>query len=185
MSVFEIFIIAVGLSMDAFAVAICKGLSLQKADGRRAIIVGLYFGIFQGIMPLIGYFVGVRFADLIMDFDHWIVFGLLLIVGLHMIHESRDSETCSTSSVKPGEMFPLAIATSIDALAVGISFALLNVEVFSAASIIAATTFLLSAIGVQMGSVLGAKFKSKAELTGGVVLIIIGTKILFEHLGVL
>lgn len=185
MSILEIFIIAIGLSMDAFAVAICKGLSLQQTDGKRAAIVGLYFGIFQGGMPLIGYFVGSRFSKWIMDFDHWIVFLLLLAVGAHMIHESRNEESCPTSSVGPKEMFPLAIATSIDALAVGISFAILDVEVFSAASLIAATTFVLSFIGVQMGCALGSKFQSKAELAGGIVLIAIGLKILLEHLNVL
>lgn len=136
-------------------------------------------------MPLIGYFVGTRFSKWIMNFDHWVVFILLLAVGLHMIHTSRNPESCPTSSIGPREMFPLAVATGIDALAVGISFVLLEVEVFSAASIIAATTFILSFIGMQMGWALGSKFQSKAELVGGIALIAIGLKILLEHLGVL
>ena len=155
MSLLELLLVAVGLSMDAFAVAICKGLSIQQEHQKRSasqsIYTGLWFGIFQGAMPLIGYFVGAKFSTLVSGFDHWIVFLLLLLIGGKMIKESREADSCPNPSFKPLVMLPLAVATSIDALAVGVSFAFLKVNIIEASSIIAATTFLLSAIGVQVG----------------------------------
>lgn len=172
--------------MDAFAVAICKGLSIQQEHQKntavQALVTGLWFGVFQGAMPLIGYFVGARFSTLVGDFDHWIVFLLLALIGGKMIRESREADSCPNPSFKPMAMLPLAVATSIDALAVGVSFAFLEVNVIEAASIIAATTFLLSAVGVRVGCFFGTRFKSRAELAGGLVLIAIGAKILVEHL---
>lgn len=186
MSLFELLLIVVGLSMDAFAVSICKGLSIQETGqgktGLRAFITGCWFGVFQGLMPLIGYFVGARFSNLVSHFDHWIVFVLLVLIGGKMIKESRGADACPTPSFGVLDMFPLAVATSIDALAVGVSFAFLSVDILEASSIIAATTFFLSAIGIYVGCYVGSKFKSKAELAGGLVLIAIGTKILVEHL---
>lgn len=186
MSLFELLLVAVGLSMDAFAVAICKGLSIQQEHQKntavQALVTGLWFGVFQGAMPLIGYFVGARFSTLVGDFDHWIVFLLLALIGGKMIRESREADSCPNPSFKPMAMLPLAVATSIDALAVGVSFAFLEVNVIEAASIIAATTFLLSAVGVRVGCFFGTRFKSRAELAGGLVLIAIGAKILVEHL---
>jgi putative Mn2+ efflux pump MntP len=172
--------------MDAFAVAICKGLSIQQEHQKRSasqsIYTGLWFGIFQGAMPLIGFYVGAKFSNLVGDFDHWIVFLLLALIGGKMIKESREADSCPNPSFKPITMLPLAVATSIDALAVGVSFAFLNVNIIEASSIIAATTFVLSAIGVQVGCYFGTRFKSRAELAGGLVLIGIGAKILIEHL---
>lgn len=182
MSILEVFIIGIGLSMDAFAVSICKGLSLKKFDPQKAVIVGLYFGLFQGIMPLLGYLIGSQFAELVANFDHWIAFILLALIGGNMIKESRKEEDCPSPSFSPSSMLPLAVATSIDALAIGVSFAFLNVNIITAASLIAGTTFIISIIGVQLGSVFGSKFKSKAELAGGLILIIIGAKTLIQHL---
>lgn len=186
MSLLELLLVAVGLSMDAFAVAICKGLSIQQEHQKKtavqSLITGLWFGIFQGGMPLIGYFLGATFSDLVGNFDHWIVFLLLAFIGGKMIMESREADSCPNPSFQPLTMLPLAVATSIDALAVGVSFAFLDVNVIEASSIIAATTFLLSAIGVRVGCFFGTRFKSRAELAGGLVLIAIGTKILVEHL---
>lgn len=186
MGIVELFLIAVGLSMDAFAVAICKGLSIGKIKIRDMIIVGLYFGIFQGAMPLLGYFVGSQFKNYITAVDHWIAFILLLAIGGNMIRESFskevDAESCSTSLKA---MLPLALATSIDALAVGVSFAFLDVQIIPAVSFIAVVTFVLSAVGVKIGSIFGARYKSKAEFIGGIILILMGSKILLEHLGIL
>ena len=186
MGLLELLLVAVGLSMDAFAVAICKGLSIQQEHQKRSVaqsvLTGLWFGVFQGAMPLIGFYVGGKFSDLVGDFDHWIVFLLLALIGGKMIRESREPDSCPNPSFKPLTMLPLAVATSIDALAVGVSFAFLKVNIFEAASIIAATTFILSAIGVQVGCFFGTKFKSRAELAGGLVLIAIGIKVLVEHL---
>ena len=172
--------------MDAFAVAICKGLSIQQEEKRKSLLqsvnTGLWFGFFQGAMPLIGYFIGARFSTMVDSFDHWIVFVLLGLIGGKMIKESREPDACPNPSFKPLVMLPLAVATSIDALAVGVSFAFLKVNVLEASSIIAGTTFLLSAIGVQVGCFFGSKFKSRAELAGGLVLIAIGTKVLIQHL---
>ncbi|MCQ2514187.1 MAG: manganese efflux pump MntP family protein [Ruminococcus sp.] len=185
MSLLELFIIAVGLSMDAFAVSICKGLSVQKLKIKHALIAGLYFGGFQLGMPVIGYLLGIQFEQLITSVDHWIAFVLLGLIGGNMIKESfgKPEELNDKFNVKT--MIPLAIATSIDALAVGVTFACLNVKIIPAVSLIGATTFILSAIGIKIGNVFGAKFKSKAEFIGGAVLILMGLKILLEHLGII
>ena len=186
MTLIELFILAVGLSMGAMAVAICKGLSVQKLKLRHAVTVGLYFGGFQAAMPLIGYFLGRQFQTYIERFDYWIAFVLLGLIGANMIKESfGDAEECDCSFC-PKAMLPMAVATSIDALAVGVTFALLpSVNITAAVSFIGVITFILSAVGVYIGHLFGAKFKSKAELTGGIVLILMGCKILLEHLGVL
>ncbi len=187
MSTFELFVIAVGLSMDAFAVAICKGLSVKKLKPRHMLIVGLYFGAFQGLMPLAGYFLGRQFKDYIVKFDHWIAFVLLCIIGINMIREAirGEEEDCGCSfGIKA--MLPMAIATSIDALAVGVTFGLMpDVSIGFAVLFIGAITFALSAVGVKIGNVFGAKFKAKAELAGGIILILMGIKILLEHLEII
>ena len=185
MSFLELFIIAVGLSMDAFAVSICKGLSVQKLKFSHALIVGIYFGGFQFAMPLIGYFLGSQFEQLITSVDHWIAFVLLGLIGANMIRESFGKLDELNDSFNVRTMVPLAIATSIDALAVGVTFACLNVEIVPAVSFIGVTTFVLSAVGIKIGNVFGAKFKSKAELAGGIVLVLMGVKILLEHLGII
>lgn len=182
----SLFILAVGLSMDAFAVAICKGLSIRNLRWRNAVIVGLYFGVFQAVMPLIGYFLGTAFTDLISNIDHWIAFLLLGIIGGNMIRESLShEEDCCDPSLRFRDMSILALATSIDALAVGVTFAFLKVEILPAVSFIGSITFILSTLGVKIGHIFGSKYKSKAELLGGVVLILMGIKILLEHLGFL
>ncbi len=178
-----LFITAVGLSMDAFAVAMCKGLSLRRFRLRDGLLVGTYFGIFQAVMPLIGYFLGINFAGLIELYDHWIAFILLCFLGLKMLYEAlgkKDEEADDALDFKT--MAVLAVATSIDALAVGISFAVLQVEILPAVLLIGCTTFLFSAAGVKIGSVFGEKFKTGAEVCGGIILIGIGIKILAEHL---
>lgn len=185
MELIEIFILAVGLSMDAFAVSICKGLSVRKLKPKHCIITGLYFGGFQAGMPLLGYILGKQFESLITSIDHWIAFVLLALIGANMIRESFGEPDKLNDSFSFKTMLPLAIATSIDALAVGVTFAFLKVEIFSAVLFIGLTTFVLSAIGVKIGNVFGTKFKSKAELAGGCVLILMGLKILLEHLGVI
>lgn len=185
MSLLEIFIIAVGLSMDAFAVSICKGLSVQKLQPKHMLLAGVYFGGFQALMPLIGYLLGKQFEWLITSVDHWIAFGLLALIGANMIKESFDKSNDVNDSFSVKSMLLLAVATSIDALAVGVTFAFLNVQIASAVSIIGATTFVLSVIGIKVGNVFGAKFKSKAELAGGIVLVLMGIKILLEHLGII
>ena len=184
MSLVELFILAVGLSMDAFAVAICKGLSMKRLNKKHAVIIGLYFGGFQAGMPLIGYFLGYHFKEAITSVDHWIAFVLLVIIGINMIKESFAS--CESEELDPSVDFKtmtiLAIATSIDALAVGVTFAFLQVEIIPAISFIGCTTFLLSGIGVKVGTVFGCRYKAKAEIFGGTVLILMGCKILIEHL---
>ena len=186
MSLITLFITAVGLSMDAFAVAICKGLALKKISFKNACLVGLWFGGFQALMPLIGYWVGVRFQDYVVAIDHWIAFILLAIIGGNMIKEAlAPDEDESDDSLSVKAMFPLAVATSIDALAVGITYAFLKVDIVPAVSFIGIITFVLSSIGVKMGNIFGTKYKSKAEFAGGIVLILIGLKILLEHLGIL
>lgn len=185
MSILEIFIIAVGLSMDAFAVSICKGLSVQKLKPKHMLLAGVYFGGFQALMPLVGYLLGKQFEWLITSVDHWIAFGLLALIGANMIKESFDKSNDVNDSFSVKAMLLLAVATSIDALAVGVTFAFLNVQIISAVSIIGATTFVLSVIGIKVGNVFGARFKSKAELAGGIVLVLMGIKILLEHLGVI
>lgn len=191
MSLFSLFVIAVGLSMDAFAVAICKGLALQKISVKKACIVGLWFGGFQGLMPLIGYLLGSQFEKYITSFDHWIAFVLLGLIGGSMIKEAFDKEegceccNCGDDALTAKSMFPLAVATSIDALAVGVTFAFLQVDIIPAVSFIGIITFLCSAVGVKIGNVFGSRYKSKAELAGGIILILMGIKILLEHLGIL
>ncbi len=185
MNLASLFIIAVGLSMDAFAVSVCKGLALKKMSWKTAGIVGLYFGGFQALMPLIGFLVGVQFEDKITAFDHWIAFVLLAVIGGKMIKESFDKSCESgTGTVRVREMLVLAIATSIDALATGVMFAFLieTPEIYYAVGMIGVTTFLLSVIGVKVGNVFGCKYKTKAELAGGIILVLMGVKILIEHL---
>lgn len=184
MSLTELFILAVGLSMDAFAVSICKGLSMTQLNKRHTVIIGLYFGGFQAVMPLIGYFVGFHFKDAITSVDHWVAFILLAIIGLSMIRESFDSDAEEEldPSVDFTTMTVLAIATSIDALAVGVTFAFLQVRLLPAVSFIGVTTFLFSIAGVKAGNVFGIKYKSKSEFAGGLILLLIGLKILIEHL---
>ena len=188
MSLLELLLLAVGLSMDAFAVAVCKGLAMERADLKSAAVVGLWFGGFQFIMPVIGYLLGSQFTEYIAAFDHWIAFGLLVLIGLNMIKEalSKDSGSESTgASLAFKVMLMMAVATSIDALAVGVSFAFLQVRILPAAGFIGVTTFLLSMLGVKVGSVFGTKYKSKAELVGGIILILLGVKILLEDLGII
>ena len=188
MGIVELLLIAVGLSMDAFAVSVCKGLAMKRCTWSKGVIVGLYFGIFQAGMPAIGYFLGVQFKDVITSVDHWIAFILLGIIGGNMIWEAvKGDEACDSSgeSLDVRTMLALAVATSIDALTVGITFAFLQVDILLAVSLIGLTTFLLSAVGVKAGAVVGSRGKSWAELAGGLVLVLMGCKILLEHLGVL
>ena len=186
MSFIDIFLIGVALSMDAFAVSICKGLSVNRVEPRHLLTVGVYFGGFQALMPLIGFLLGFKFERFIVSVDHWIAFVLLALIGGNMIKEALSKEEDEQdASFSFRTMLPLAVATSIDALAVGISFAFLGVDIVEAAILIGVTTFILSGVGVYVGNIFGAKYKSKAELVGGAVLILIGLKILFEHLGVI
>ena len=191
MGILELFCIAVGLSMDAFAVSVCKGLCMRKCTWKKGMIVGLYFGFFQGIMPLIGYILGVQFKDMITSIDHWIAFVLLGLIGGNMIREAlsddEEEEVCSVdgNELAVKEMLGLAVATSIDALAVGVTFAFLHVDIVPAVLFIGGTTFLISVAGVKIGNLFGAKYKAKAELAGGIILILMGAKILLEHLGIL
>lgn len=182
MGIVELFILAVGLSMDAFAVSVCKGVSLGKINRKHMCIAGLWFGGFQALMPLIGYYLGTFFADMITRYNHWIAFILLLIIGGKMVKEAFDKEEEVDSSMTAGSMFVLAVATSIDALAVGVTFAFLKVAIVPAVTFIGIITFVCSAIGVKIGSIFGAKYRSKAELCGGVILILIGLKILIGGL---
>lgn len=185
MSILELFILAVGLSMDAFAVSVCKGLSLGKIKPKHMCIAGAWFGGFQALMPLIGYFLGSFFAEMIEKYDHWVAFVLLAIIGGNMIKESFCKDEKVDSSMDVNSMLLLAIATSIDALAVGVTFAFLQVQIVPAVSFIGVITFIFSAVGVKIGSLFGTKYKSKAELFGGIVLVLIGIKILLEGIGVL
>lgn len=186
MGLLELFLLAVGLSMDAFAVSICKGLSIRSLKVRQALIVGLWFGAFQALMPTIGYLLGSAFTSLIESVDHWIAFVLLAIIGGNMIREGvkGDDEKCDPS-LSFGVMLMLAVATSIDALAVGVTFAFLRVELLPAVTLIGLTTFVISAAGVKIGHLFGTRYQAKAELFGGAVLVLIGLKILLEHLGVI
>ena len=181
--------LAVGLSMDAFAVSVCKGLCMKKADLKSMAICGAWFGGFQALMPLIGFFLGTLFAEAIEAFDHWIAFGLLALIGANMLKESFGPAECDiqSGSFAPKVMIPMAIATSIDALAVGVTFAIMDIgsKIVFAVLFIGVITFILSAIGVKIGNVFGAKFKAKAEFFGGVVLILMGLKIFLEDLGIL
>jgi len=190
MGFMELVLLAVGLSMDAFAVSVCKGLCMKKADLRAQTICGAWFGGFQALMPLIGFFLGTLFADAIEAIDHWVAFVLLALIGANMLKEAftKECDCCDINeadlSVKT--MFVMAVATSIDALAVGISLAMAgNVNILAAVALIGVITFLLSAVGVKVGNVFGSRFEKKAQLCGGVILILLGIKILLEHLGIL
>lgn len=186
MSLFTLFITAVGLSMDAFAVSVCKGLAMKKLSWKKAAVIGLWFGGFQALMPTIGYLLGTRFERYVTAFDHWIAFILLSLIGGSMIGEAlsgKQDEADDSVSVKT--MLPLAVATSIDALAVGVTYAFLKVAIVPAVSFIGAVTLILSAAGVKIGNVFGLRYKARAEISGGVILILMGLKILLEHLGVL
>lgn len=186
MSILELFLLAIGLAMDAFAVSVCKGLSVKKLEPKHALLAGLYFGGFQALMPVVGFFAGSYFADVISSFDHWIVFILLLLIGGNMIRESfNHDEESLNDSFGFKTMLLLAIATSIDALAVGVSFAFLQVNIVIAATFIGVVTFIMSAIGIKIGHIFGTRYKSKAELAGGLILILIGIKVLLEHLNIL
>lgn len=182
MSIFELFIIAVGLSMDAFAVSVCKGLALRKMSWGKAALAGLYFGGFQAGMPLLGYFLGVRFQGVIESIDHWVAFVLLVLIGLSMLREARGKEEKMDDSFRVKDMLVLAVATSIDALAVGVTFAFLKVQILPAVSFIGGITFVLSMAGIKIGNVFGTKYKARAEIAGGLILIVMGVKILVEHL---
>ena len=192
MGIGELFLLAVGLSMDAFAVSICKGLAMKKATLKAEATCGLWFGGFQMLMPIIGFFLGSLFAEAIEAFDHWVAVGLLVIIGINMLKEALEKEDESDDNPEKDAdlsvrtMFLMAVATSIDALAVGISLAMVgSVNIWLAAAFIGICTFLLSALGVKIGNVFGSRYEKKAEFTGGVILILLGVKILLEHLGVL
>lgn len=186
MDLLTLLTLAVGLAMDAFAVSICKGLAMREKVLKKGIIVGLWFGGFQALMPTIGFFLGTQFKDQITSIDHWVAFVLLGLIGINMVKEAlSNDEEQADDSIAVKEMFMLAVATSIDALAVGITFAFLNVHIVSAASMIGVCTFLISFVGVKIGNIFGTKYKSKAELAGGIILILLGFKILFEHLHIL
>lgn len=184
MGIAELFFLAVGLSMDAFAVSVCKGLAMERVTVSRAGVVGLWFGGFQALMPLIGYWLGSRFQRYITSVDHWIAFILLAIIGINMIREARCGDGEHTSAcVSPRAMFPLAVATSIDALAVGITFAFLSAPIVPAITFIGVITCILSMLGVRLGSTFGTRWQARAEFAGGAILILLGSKILLEHLG--
>ncbi|MDD6327032.1 MAG: manganese efflux pump MntP family protein [Eubacteriales bacterium] len=187
MGLIELFILAVGLSMDAFAVSVCKGLATKDVSVKQMCLAGVWFGGFQALMPLIGYFLGSAFAKSIEGCDHWIAFGLLALLGVNMIKEafSKESDDEVTDSFGVKTMFIMAIATSIDALAVGVTFAFLQVNIIPAVSFIGIITFLLSFVGVKIGNLFGVKYERKAQLAGGIILVLTGIKILLEHLGVL
>jgi len=186
MGIIELIILSMGLAMDAFAVAVCKGLSMPKMNWKKGFIIGAYFGVFQALMPAIGYLLGVNFQENIQSVDHWIAFILLGAIGLNMLKEAVSTETeNSNDSVQFKDMLILAVATSIDALAVGITFAFLRVNVLLAIILIGIITFIISVIGVKIGNVFGTKYEKKAEFIGGLILILLGTKILVEHLNVL
>lgn len=185
MNALELILLALGLSMDAFAVSICKGLSLGKISVKHMAIAGLWFGGFQALMPLIGYYLGTFFTDMITSYNCWIAFVLLGAIGLNMIKESFEKEDTPNANMSIPAMFALAVATSIDALAVGVTFAFMNVSIVPAALTIGCITFICSAVGVKAGSLFGLKYKTKAERAGGAVLILIGLKILLEGVGLL
>ena len=183
MSLLTLFITAVGLSMDAFAVSICKGLAMKKLSLKKALIIGLWFGGFQALMPTIGYALGTRFESYVTGIDHWIAFVLLALIGANMIKEAlSDEDQEADDSINVKTMFLLAVATSIDALAVGVTYAFLQVQIIPAVTFIGVITFTLSVAGVKIGNVFGLRYKAKAEITGGVILILMGLKILLEHL---
>ena len=184
MSIIEIALIGVGLAMDAFAVSICKGLAMRRMNYKKAIIIAAFFGVFQALMPALGYVLGTTFANMIAAIDHWIAFILLALIGANMIKEalSSDDDECQDDSLRLGDLIMLSIATSIDALAVGITFAFFNVSLLLSVSMIGIITFIICVIGVKVGNVFGEKYKSKAELAGGLILIVMGAKILIDHL---
>lgn len=183
MGIWELLIIAIGLSMDAFAVAVCKGLSMQKMNYKHAFVTGCFFGGFQALMPLLGYMLGIQFKDYIIFIDHWIAFVLLSVIGINMIRESRNKHCENVGNhFELKKMAILSLATSIDALAVGVTLAFLQVNIIPAVSMIGITTFIFSFIGVKMGNIFGGRLKSKAEFAGGIILISMGIKILIEHL---
>ena len=208
MSIIELFLLAIGLSMDAFAVSVCAGLTLPKANMKKALIIGVYFGVFQAIMPVIGYMVAKLFAEKIIAYDHWVAVVLLIYLGGRMAIGSFKKDGCpdrecpetlcedrecpggkkpdrTETSISPAHMIPLALATSVDALAVGVSFAFLRVDIIPAVLFIGVTTLVISIAGVEIGRVFGTRFKSKAELAGGIILILVGLKILLEHLDIM
>ena len=185
MGFIELLLIAVGLSMDAFAVSVCKGLSVKKVGVKHAALAGLYFGGFQFLMPVIGYLLGFRFESVIESIDHWVAFVLLAFIGGNMIKESLGKAEELNDDFGVKTMLLMAIATSIDALAVGITFAFLEVQILPAAGLIGVTTFLLSFVGIYIGNAFGTRYKSKAELAGGIILVVIGVKILLQHLGII
>ncbi len=190
MGFFELLLLAVSLSMDAFAVSVCKGLSMQKASVRTGLLCGSWFGSFQALMPLIGFFLGSLFAKSIEAVDHWVAFGLMALIGANMLKEAFEKGQCQgcdgEADLSVKAMFLMAVATSIDALAVGISLAMTGgVNILLAVALIGVITFALSAVGVKIGSLFGSKFEKKAQVFGGVMLIALGLKILLEHLGVL
>lgn len=190
MSIVELFLIGVGLSMDAFAVAVCQGLCMPKLNLRQGGVIALYFGGFQALMPLIGWFLGSQFAGYIQSFDHWVAFVLLALIGGNMVREALSPEeeetSCAVNSkLDHKKLFMMAVATSIDALAIGVAFAFMDVLILPAVSLIGCTTFCLSLVGVVVGNFFGSRYKKRAELTGGTILILLGVKILLEHLGIL
>lgn len=188
MSTLSLFILAAALSMDAFAVSVCKGLAMKRVSVKNALIIGLWFGGFQALMPAVGYLLGTQFDQYITSIDHWIAFVLLSFIGISMIKEAistKDEEEETNPSLSVKTMFLLAVATSIDALAVGVTFAFLKVQIIPAVSFIGTITFLLSIVGVKVGNVFGTRYKAKAEIAGGIILILIGVKILLEHLAIL
>lgn len=183
MELLEILLIAIGLAMDAFAVSVCKGLSMKKMNWKKALIIGGYFGFFQALMPIIGYFLGSTFENLVTKIDHWIAFGLLVLIGTNMLKEAfANDEENYNDDVNFKTMIVLAVATSIDALAVGITFAFLQANILISAIVIGIITFLISVVGVKIGNKFGDKYERKAETVGGLILIFMGIKILFEHL---
>ena len=190
MGLFEIFMIGVGLSMDAFAASICKGLNMRRLNIKNMLIIGLFFGGFQALMPAVGWLLGKQFESYITSVDHWVAFALLVFIGGKMIYDvftEKNEDECGekTNRLDMKEVLTLAVATSIDALAVGISFAFLQVEIIKAVSIIGITTFILSVIGVAVGNMFGSRYEKKATLAGGIILILIGLKILLEHTGII
>ena len=190
MSIVELFLIGVGLSMDAFAVAVCQGLCMPKLNLRQGGVIALYFGGFQALMPLIGWFLGSQFAGYIQSFDHWVAFVLLALIGGNMVREALSPEeeetSCAVNSkLDHKKLFMMAVATSIDALAIGVAFAFMDVLILPAVSLIGCTTFCLSLVGVVVGNFFGSRYKKRAERTGGIILILLGVKILLEHLGIL
>ncbi len=191
MGIMELLLLAVGVSMDAFAVSICKGLAMKKADIKGCMTCGVWFGGFQALMPTIGFFLGTLFAEAIQAVDHWVAFVLLAVIGINMLKEAFEPEECgccedANADLSAKTMFLMAVATSIDALAVGISLAMAgNVNIWTAAAFIGVCTCGFSAVGVKIGNVFGSRFEKKAQFTGGAILILLGLKILLEHLGIL